>query len=258
MKIRMTAPDLTVDDFPAGGPNLPRTTREMHSLPWSVITSSCTGTELFAKRVTAKTFDDGSRGEAQRPANNVYGYRLRPAQRQHDAVDQFLPQLAARSRRQGNISPMARRRSNHQDVSAPADKTAPPGSPVSTGWIDGVADAQGRAAMWIDGTAGPADPRSQCVARGRQGRLRPGAGRTERPVFRLATASAFPGEYEKEAAYLYCQWAVSSCGRAAVAKRRRVPFRNSVLNDEPCAGVKMPPEWLDPVIGSAKISKLGL
>jgi multiple sugar transport system substrate-binding protein len=38
-----------------------------------------------------------------------------------------------------------------------------------------------------------------------------------------------------------------------------VPFRNSILNDEGVrAGVKMPREWLDSVIGSAKISKLGL
>ena len=38
-----------------------------------------------------------------------------------------------------------------------------------------------------------------------------------------------------------------------------VPFRNSILNDEAVRkGVKMPPEWLDAVIGSAKISKLGL
>jgi multiple sugar transport system substrate-binding protein len=38
-----------------------------------------------------------------------------------------------------------------------------------------------------------------------------------------------------------------------------VPFRNSILNDENVRkGVKMPPEWLDSVIGSAKISKLGL
>jgi multiple sugar transport system substrate-binding protein len=38
-----------------------------------------------------------------------------------------------------------------------------------------------------------------------------------------------------------------------------VPFRSSVLNDpEIQKGVKMPPEWLQSVIDSAKISKLGL
>jgi multiple sugar transport system substrate-binding protein len=38
-----------------------------------------------------------------------------------------------------------------------------------------------------------------------------------------------------------------------------VPFRNSVIDDaETRAGVKMPKEWLDCAMGSAKVSKLGL
>ena len=38
-----------------------------------------------------------------------------------------------------------------------------------------------------------------------------------------------------------------------------VPFRNSILNDETVrAGVKVPRAWLDSVIDSAKVSKLGL
>ena len=38
-----------------------------------------------------------------------------------------------------------------------------------------------------------------------------------------------------------------------------VPFRNSILNDEEVRkGVKLPPQWLESVIESAKISKLGL
>jgi multiple sugar transport system substrate-binding protein len=38
-----------------------------------------------------------------------------------------------------------------------------------------------------------------------------------------------------------------------------VPFRNSILNDaEVRKGVKLPQEWLQSVIDSAKISKLGL
>src|SRR6266403_932563 len=65
---------------------------------------------------------------------------------------------------------------------------------------------------------------------------------------------------KKEAAYLYCQWAVSkTMGARLLQSGGGVPFRNSVLNDETVRkGVKMPPEWLDSVIGSAKISKLGL
>ncbi len=38
-----------------------------------------------------------------------------------------------------------------------------------------------------------------------------------------------------------------------------MPFRDSILGDpEVQQGVKMPREWLDSAIGSAKISKLGL
>ena len=64
----------------------------------------------------------------------------------------------------------------------------------------------------------------------------------------------------KEAAYLLCQWAVSKKqGARLLQAGGGVPFRNSVLNDaEVQKGVKMPKEWLQSVIDSAKISKLGL
>ncbi len=52
---------------------------------------------------------------------------------------------------------------------------------------------------------------------------------------------------------------VEADGRALAAGRRRRSFRNSVIDDpETRAGVKMPKEWLDCVMGSAKVSKLGL
>ncbi len=64
----------------------------------------------------------------------------------------------------------------------------------------------------------------------------------------------------KEAAYLLCQWAVSKTqGARLLQAGGGVPFRNSILNDpEIQKGVKMPKEWLQSVIDSAKISKLGL
>ena len=64
----------------------------------------------------------------------------------------------------------------------------------------------------------------------------------------------------KEAAFLYCQWAVSkTMGARLLQSGGGVPFRNSVLNDETVRkGVKMPTEWLQSAIGSSKISKLGL
>src|SRR5258708_13801518 len=63
----------------------------------------------------------------------------------------------------------------------------------------------------------------------------------------------------KEAAYLLCQWAVSKAqGTRLLQAGGGVPFRNSVLDDpEVRKGVKNQ-EWLQSVIDSAKISKLGL
>ena len=65
---------------------------------------------------------------------------------------------------------------------------------------------------------------------------------------------------KKEAGYLYCQWAVSKVmGARLLQIGGGVPFRSSILNDNGVRqGVKMPAEWLQSVIDSAKISKLGL
>jgi len=73
----------------------------------------------------------------------------------------------------------------------------------------------------------------------------------------IGVAQASP---KKEAGYLYCQWAVSKImGARLLQSGGGVPFRNSILNDETVrAGVKMPRAWLDSVIDSAKVSKLGL
>src|SRR5258708_19380925 len=64
---------------------------------------------------------------------------------------------------------------------------------------------------------------------------------------------------KKEAAYLYCQWAVSkTMGARLLQSGGGVPFRNSVLNDDTGRkGVKMPPQRLDSGSGSAKNLKLG-
>ena len=65
---------------------------------------------------------------------------------------------------------------------------------------------------------------------------------------------------KKEAAYLYCQWAISkTMGARLLQSGSGVPFRNSVLNDpEVRKGVKMPAEWVNAVAESAKISRLAL
>jgi multiple sugar transport system substrate-binding protein len=64
----------------------------------------------------------------------------------------------------------------------------------------------------------------------------------------------------KEAAYLYCQWAVSKpMGTRLLQAGGGVPFRTSILDDvEVRKGVKLPAAWTEAVAESAKISKLGL
>ena len=122
---------------------------------------------------------------------------------------------------------------------------------------------QGRAAMWIDGD-GWAPPIED-----------PNASRVVGKIGYALVPAGPKGQYsstygdgigiaqtstKKEAAYLYCQWAVSkTMGARLLQSGGGVPFRNSILNDETVRkGVKMPQEWLDSVIASAKISKLGL
>ena len=77
----------------------------------------------------------------------------------------------------------------------------------------------------------------------------------------MATASASPRRARtRKPPICYCQWAVSKTqGARLLQAGGGVPFRNSILNDpEVQKGVKMPQEWLQSVIDSAKISKLGL
>jgi multiple sugar transport system substrate-binding protein len=102
---------------------------------------------------------------------------------------------------------------------------------------------------------------SRRLAHRRQGRLYCGARRTQGQFSStygdgIGIAAASPN---KEAAYLLCQWAVSKTqGTRLLQAGGGVPFRNSVLDDpEVRKGVKNQ-EWLQSVIDSAKISKLGL
>jgi multiple sugar transport system substrate-binding protein len=122
---------------------------------------------------------------------------------------------------------------------------------------------QGKVGMWLDGVgfAPPLeDPeKSRVVGKVGYGVM---------PRGPKAQASATFGDgigvtaasKNKEAAYLYCQWAVSKLmGARLLQAGGGVPFRPSILNDpEVRKGVKMPGAWLDAVVESGKISKLGL
>jgi len=122
---------------------------------------------------------------------------------------------------------------------------------------------QGKIGMWLDGVgfAPPLeDPeKSRVVGKVGYGVM---------PRGPKAQASATFGDgigvtsasKNKEAAYLYCQWAISKImGARLLQAGGGVPFRNSILNDQEVRkGVKMPPAWIDAVVESGKISKLGL
>jgi multiple sugar transport system substrate-binding protein len=142
-------------------------------------------------------------------------------------------------------------------------KVAPPGV-SGFNWMESMASfTQGRSAMWIDGV-GWAPPLEDPAASRIVGKV----GYTMVPAGPKGQYSATYGDglgiaqasKNKEAAYLLCQWAVSKAqGARLLQAGGGVPFRNSVLNDEDVRkGVKLPREWLQSVIDSAKISKLGL
>ncbi len=122
---------------------------------------------------------------------------------------------------------------------------------------------QGRIGMWFDGVgfAPPLeDPeKSRVVGKVGYGVMPAGpkahAAATTGDGIGVSAASA-----HKEAAYLYCQWAVSKqIGSRMLQAGAGVPFRDSVLTDpDTRKGVTMPAAWLDAVVNSAKISRLTL
>ena len=142
-------------------------------------------------------------------------------------------------------------------------KSAPPGV-AGFNWAEcQSAFLQGRVAMWFDGVgfAPPLEDPDKSRVVGKVGYGVMPAG----PKVRAAATTGdgigvTAGSPNKEAAYLYCQWAVSKpMGARLLQAGAGVPFRNSVLNDpEVRKGVKMPAAWVDAVAASAPISRLAL
>jgi multiple sugar transport system substrate-binding protein len=244
----LTAPDLVESDFSAAGLQYAKTDKgEMRSLPWSVdYFILYWNKELFQKKNVAfpQTLDEMAQAAdtLTDPKAGIFGFVGRGLRNANMALwpsfffnygGEFLDS-------KGNLltdsSEAIEATKYYQRL---LTKDAPPGV-AGFNWMESMAAfTQGRAAMWIDGV-GWAPPLED-----------PNASR----VVGVVDASK-----NKEAAYLYCQWAISKAmGARLLQIGGGVPFRNSILNDESVRkGVKMPPEWLDSVIGSAKISKLGL
>ncbi|MES1148161.1 MAG: extracellular solute-binding protein [Bradyrhizobium guangdongense] len=268
----LTAPDLVESDFSAAGLQYCKNDKgQMLSLPWSVdYFILYYNKELFQKKGVAvpKTSDEmvaaaekltdakdgtfGSVGRGLRNANMTLWTNF------------FLNYGGEFLDAKGNIltdGPEAIEATKlYQTL---LTKVAPPGV-VGFNWMESMASfTQGRSAMWIDGV-GWAPPLEDPAASRVVGKV----GYTVVPAGPKGQYSATYGDglgiaaasKNKEAAYLLCQWAVSKKqGARLLQAGGGVPFRNSILNDaEVQSGVKMPKEWLQSVIDSAKISKLGL
>lgn len=142
-------------------------------------------------------------------------------------------------------------------------KAAPPGV-SGFNWAEAQsAFLQGKIGMWFDGVgfAPPIeDPqKSRVVGKVGYGVMPKGPAEQAAGTFGdgLGVTEA---STKKEAAYLFCQWAVShEMGARLLQAGAGVPFRQSILEDTKVReGVKMPAAWLDAVSGSGKVSKLAL
>jgi multiple sugar transport system substrate-binding protein len=268
----LTAPDLVESDFSAAGLQYAKNDKgQMLSLPWSVdYFILYYNKELFAKKGVAvpKTFDEmvTAAEKLTDAKEGTFGFVGRGLRNANMTLwtNFFLNYGGEFLDAKGNIltdGPEAIEATKmYQRL---LTKTAPPGV-AGFNWMESMATlTQGRAAMWIDGVgwAPPIeDPNASRVV-GKIGYALVPAG----PKGQYSAAygdgiGIAQASTKKEAAYLYCQWAVSkTMGARLLQSGGGVPFRDSILNDETVRkGVKMPPEWLDAVIGSAKISKLGL
>ena len=241
----------------------------MLSLPWSV--------DYFILYYNKEIFAEGGRAGAQDPrrdecarreahrreSRHLRLCRARPEERQHDAVDQLLPQLRRRIPRRQGQHPHRRPRGDRGDEVLSALRTSPrlPGV-AGFNWMESLASfAQGRAAMWIDGVGwapGVEDPNSSRVV-GKVGYAMVPAGPKGQYSATYGDGIGIPAACKnKEAAYLLCQWVVSkTAGRAPAAGRRRraVPQLDAQRSRKCSKGVTLPKEWLQSVIGAAKISQ---
>lgn len=267
----LTPPDLVESDFSAAGLQYARNDKgQMLSLPWSVdYFILYYNKELFQKKgiEVPKTLEEMAVAAEKLtdPKEGIYGFVGRGLRNANMAMwtNFYLNYGGEFLDAKGNIlsdGPEAIEATRlYQRL---LTKSAPPGV-AGFNWMESMASfTQGRAAMWIDadGWAPPLEDPAASRIVGKVGYTRVPAGpkgqfsSTYGDGIGIAAASK-----NKEAAYLLCQW-VASKGQGArlLQAGGGVPFRNSIVDDpEVAKGVKTK-EWLQSVIDSAKISKLGL
>ncbi|WP_042696981.1 sugar ABC transporter substrate-binding protein [Azospirillum sp. B506] len=142
-------------------------------------------------------------------------------------------------------------------------KSAPPGV-TGFNWAEcQSAFLQGRVGMWFDGVgfAPPLEDPEKSRVVGKVGYgLMPKGPKAHAAATTGDGVGVTAASKNKEAAYLYCQWATGKLmGARLLQAGAGVPFRTSVLSDADVRkGVKMPAAWVDAVVESAKISRLAL
>jgi multiple sugar transport system substrate-binding protein len=268
----LTAPDLAESDFSEAGLQFAKTDKgEMRSLPMSVdYFIVYWNKEIFQKKGVAlpQTLDEmvTVADRLTDPKEGIYGFVGRGLRNANMALwgNFFLNYGGEFLDAKGNIltdGPEAIEATKlYQRL---LTKPAPPGV-SGFNWMESMAAfTQGRAAMWLDGVgwAPPLEDPSASRVVGKVGyALVPKGPKGEYSATYGDGIGVTQASKNKEAAYLYCQWAVSKAlGGRLLQIGGGVPFRASILNDSGVReGVKMPGEWLQSVIGSSKISKLGL
>ena len=267
----LTPPDLVESDFSAAGLQYAKNDKgQMLSLPWSVdYFILYYNKELFQKKGVAvpKTLEEmvTAAEKLTDAKDGTFGFVGRGLRNANMALwtNFYLNYGGEFLDAKGNIltdGPEAVEATKlYQRL---LTKCAPPGV-AGFNWMESMASfTQGRSAMWIDadGWAPPLEDPAASRIVGKVGYTVVPAGpkgqfsSTYGDGIGIAAASK-----NKEAAYLLCQW-VASKGQGArlLQAGGGVPFRNSIVSDaEVGKGVKQQ-EWLQSVVDSAKISKLGL
>src|ERR1700757_2092310 len=261
-------PDLVESDFSAAGLQYAKNDKgQMLSLPWSVdYFILYYNKELFQKKgvEVPKTLDEMAVAAEKLtdPKEGIYGFVGRGLRNANMAMwtNFYLNYGGEFLDAKGNIltdGPEAIEATKlYQKL---LTKYAPPGV-AGFNWMESMGSfTQGRSAMWIDGV-GWAPPLEDPNASRVVGKV----GYTVVPAGPKGQYSATYGDgigiaaasKNKEAAYLLCQWVVSKKqGARLVQAGGGVPFRNSVLNDpEVQADVKLPQEWLQSAMASARVA----
>lgn len=270
---KLTNPEIDMADFsPAGMNYATQPDGRMDSLPqfidyWAVYWNK----ELFAKKGVAypKNFDEmlAAAAKLNDPAAGISGFVGRGLKNANVPVwTQLLLGWGV-----DTIDPKTRTMNTDSAEAIAAaelykklNKDYAPAGVAGFNWNEcQTAFLQGRAAMWLDGL-GFAPPLEDATKSRVVGKV--GYGVT--PAGPRARHSAIFGDgigisatsKKKQASWMYLQWATSKANQARVLQTGSgAPARLSAYRDPTAlGGLKVPREWVDSLVESAKIGRAGL